>query len=181
MSVAVASRYARALADLTFAGKADADTLAVDLAGFAAVLAESRELRTIMASPAVAISRKRAVADKLADQIGLSPIGKSVVSVIIERGRLEMLRLIRETFVKIVDERRGVVEVHVISAVELSAAERQPLEARIAELTGRTPRCVYQIDSKVIGGVLVRVGSQVYDGSVRGRLAGLAQQLSVPV
>ena len=91
-----------------------------------------------------------------------------------------LLREICQTFRRIANERLGVVEVKIISAGDLSDAERQALRARFSELTGKQVEFDFRRDQELVGGILAQIGSVIYDGSVRGQLErirrGLTQQ-----
>ena len=178
MSLAIASRYARALADLAFDPKnqVDPDVLANEVAAFVTEYEGSAALREIMATPAVALAKKRAVAAKIADVLKLSEVTKRFLFVVIEHGRMRNLKLMHSAFLDQVDARRGVVKAEVFSAQELGESERALLESGLAARTSLRIRPEYKIDTTLLGGVLVRMGSTVYDGSVRGMLAGLAAQ-----
>jgi F-type H+-transporting ATPase subunit delta len=180
MSVAIASRYARALADLAFSGRSASspDEIGTQLRQFEDLLQSSPELRTVMATPAISHPAKLKVAGKLAAQLGLGETARNFLNVAIQHGRIALLRTIRESYEALVDERRGIQQVSVHSAVELTGDQAAALEQKLAARIGRQVRCTYVVDAALLGGVLVRVGSQVYDGSVRGRLAELAAQLA---
>jgi len=176
----VASRYARALADIAFDPKSqiDPDQLAAEVSGFNAAMAISPELRTVLVSPAIALTKKRAVTAKLAERLGLSRIAQNFLFVVIQHGRASELKGIYESLLEAIDIRRDVVRADIFSAAELSAPERQVLEEKLVAITGKKVRAVYSVDSKLLGGVLVKIGSQVYDGSVRGRLNAIGARLT---
>lgn len=176
----VASRYARALADIAFDPKSqvDPDQLAAEVSSFNATISSSPELRTVLASPAVAAAKKRAVAAKLAERLGLSRIAQNFLFVVIQHGRASELKGIYESLLDAIDSRRGVARADIFSAVELPAPERQALEEKLVAITGKKVRAVYSVDAKLLGGVLVKIGSQVYDGSVRGRLNAIGARLT---
>lgn len=181
MSLAVGIRYARALADITFGGKSnvDPDQLTAEITKFLEEYEASRPLREVLATPAVSNSKKRAVISVLTERLGLSTITRNFLFVLIEHRRQGLLKTIRDAYIRLVDERRGVVQANVTSAVELSAEQRAAIETQLATNSGKRVRSEYQVDPKLLGGVVVRIGSQVYDGSVRGRLQALGAQLSV--
>ncbi len=180
MSTAIASRYARALADLAFGGKTpvDADALAGELDRFLAEYEAAPALREVLSSPAVVRRQKLSVVGTLADRLGLSTVTKHFLFVVAEHGRVSVLPAVREVYGRLIDERRGIIRADIVSAVALSGEERALLESELGEKLKRPVRAVYTVDAKIIGGAIVRVGSEVYDGSVRGKLAVLAAQLT---
>lgn len=180
MSLAVAKQYAQALADLVFApGSAlSPEEVAGQLRAVEELARESAELRTILLSPAVAPARKRAVISRLTVSIGLAPLVRNFLFVVIDRRRTPLLAKIREAFEALVDERRGVVRAHVRTACELAEAQKRRLADVLAAMTGREVRCEYSRDEQLLGGAVLRLGSTVWDGSLRGRLEALRQRLA---
>ncbi|MDX2178379.1 MAG: ATP synthase F1 subunit delta [Bryobacteraceae bacterium] len=183
MSLALAARYARALTDLVFApdSGADPDGIARELSLFVDQYEASAPLRDALATPAVAVAKKRAVVDKLSAQLGLSSVTKRFLFVVIDHGRMRSLKLMRDAYVALVDERRGVVKAEVVSAAPLAPEERLEIEKSLTRKAGRGVRCEFSVDPALLGGVLARIGSTVYDGSVRGRLGGMAARLTAQV
>ena len=180
MPDAVAFRYARALADLvTQPGSGLEPGRAVaELEAFAAAVAGSRSFAHVLLSPAVPPPRKRALIGRLAGTLGLSGLLKRFLFVLVDHRRVGLLDDIREAFETELDARRGLVRVEVASARELTGAQRAALERELAGLTGKQPRLMFRLDPGLIGGLVARVGSTVYDGSVRGQLAALRQRLA---
>ena len=179
-SPAVASRYANALVDVVLDPKAHAEppAIAAELRTFDAVLASAAELRQALASPSVPMARKRAVIGKIADRLGLGRIARNFLFVLNQHRRMEALAAVIDTFEVRLDERLGFSRANVSSARELDANQRLQLEAGLGRLTGKRMRLKFNIDESLIGGLVARIGSTVYDGSVKGRLAALGRQLS---
>ena len=180
MSLAVANRYARALADAIMApGSGLAPEAAtLGLADFSAAVNESAPLRAALTSPAVAVIRKRAVISKLCDAMGAHKLIRNFLYVVVDHGRIASLPEIAVAFQTAVDERLGRVQATVSAAAPLDAARQDSLRAELARMTGKQVRCEFQIKPELIGGVSVRIGSTIYDGSARGQLDALAAKLS---
>ncbi len=180
MARAVASRYARALADLVLdpAKGLAPQTATGDLAAFEQVVSASPELRSVLLSPAVTPSRKRAVVTRLAGQLGVSRLVKNFLYVLIDHRRTGMLPEVREAFQALIDERTGTVEADVTTARPLAAEQREAVSARLGRVTGKQVRCKFSLDEDLIGGVVTRIGSTIYDGSVRGQLDALRRRLT---
>jgi F-type H+-transporting ATPase subunit delta len=176
----VAARYARALADSVLAAGSDMRPVEVSaqLQGVESLLASSPELRHVMLSPAVAAAKKRAVIGSLAEQLGLQPKVRNFIYVLIDHRRIPELSAIREAFEMTVDEQMGFVRADITSAQPLSDAQRGVLESQLNRLTGKRVRMQFGTDTALIGGLIARIGSTVYDGSVRGQLETLRRRLT---
>ena len=177
---AIAARYARALADVVTRPGAPETPEAVErqLRDFQALIAESPELRIVLASPAVSGPRKRALLEKLGARIGLSQVGRNFLFVLVDHRRIALLGSILDATRALVDERLGLVEARVTAAAPLADAERAALEAALGRLTGLQVRANYAVDPALIGGAVTRIGSTIYDGSLREQLRLLRERLS---
>lgn len=180
MPAAVATRYARALADLVTkpGAAADPEHVSADLQLFEEALAASAQLRNVLLSPAVPSVRKRAVVTDLARVLPLSDIVRRFLCVLIDHRRIDVVSGIREAFESVIDERTGVVRVDVASARQLTPGQRDELVRELSRITGKQARPRFSIDPNLIGGVVARVGSTVYDSSVRGQLQDLRARLA---
>lgn len=175
-----ASRYARALAEVVLdAGSGLKPEDAVNqLRGVEALMSQSAELRHVMLSPAVASSKKRAVIARFSGELGLSPKIRNFIYVVIDHRRIEELSAIRESFESAIDEASGFVKAEVTSAQPLTGPQRGALEAELIKVSGKRVRMQFATDESLIGGAVARIGSTVYDGSVRGRLESLRRRLT---
>jgi F-type H+-transporting ATPase subunit delta len=177
---AVATRYASALADVvTGSGSPLRPEAAVsELRAFESALQASPELQNALISPAVPASRKRAVVGRIADALKLSRISRNFLFVLIDHRRIASLSAVIHSFELIVDERLGFARAEVSSARELTENQRAALSAELERLTGKRIRMRFAVDESLIGGAVARIGSTVYDGSVRGQLASMGRRLS---
>ena len=175
---AIASRYARALVEVVIAEKIDPALAVQQVNDIVATVAESKQLRMVWESPAIAADQKRAVLDAIAVQSGtLRPI-RNFFAVLIDHGRIFMLAQIARQFETELNTQLGFVEAAITSSRALSSDEKQGLESQVERVTGKKVRARYGTDSELLGGAVVRVGSTIYDGSVRGQLQKLKEQLS---
>jgi len=176
---AVATRYANALADVVTArGSAlKPHDAAAELRSFEGALA-SRELRNALITPAVPPARKRAVVGRVADILKLSPITRNFLFVLIDHRRIAGFSDVANAFEQILDERLGFARAQVASARELTEAQRAALVAALEKASEKRLRAQFAVDPSLVGGVVVRIGSTVYDGSVRGQLQALERRLS---
>lgn len=171
----VAARYAKALADVvefgdSRAAQAGPTQIIEQLRMVQSIIDSSPDLRGALASPAVAPSKKRAVMGRLLGPLGVSAQVRNFLFVVIDHRRSGDLKSIIEAFESLTDERLGFVRAEVASAQELTTEQRASLEIQLSRLSGRNARLHFAIDPALIGGVVARVGSTVYDGSVRGQL-----------
>lgn len=173
---ALAQRYAAALADAAQESKSG-EALKHGLGAFAALAASLAELRNMLASPAIAREAKHDVIAKLIQKMKLGEELRNFVFVLIDQGRTGMLEEIRAAFEAELNSRVNIVEAEVISARELSAEERKRLGKVLERVTGKKIEARYRQDEKLIGGTTVKIGSTVYDGSVREQLDRLRAQL----
>ena len=179
-SSAVATRYANALADVvTAAGSAVKPQDAVlQLRAFAAAMAESPELYNSLITPAVPLARKRAVVSRIADALQIARIVRNFLLVLIDHRRIPALPDIADTLEVVLDERLGIARAEVTSAAQLTEQQRSALNAELERLTGKRIRARYGVDGSLIGGVVARIGSTVYDGSVRAQLEIIQRRLT---
>lgn len=174
------ARYARALADVAFAPNAQvkAGEAAQQLRSVQELLESSEELRNALLTPAVASARKRAVIEQFAGLLGLSRIVRNFLFVLINHRRVGELRGIIEAFEQIVDERLGFARAEVSSAQPLGEEQRAELERELSQVSGKQVRVSVKVDPALIGGVAARIGSTVYDGSVRSELEQMRRRLT---
>lgn len=176
---AIASRYARALVEVILENKIDADIARRQLQAIVEAVHGSDDLRRVWESPAVLPEQKRAVLDGIAKQIGAVKPVRNFIAVIIDHRRIGMLADIARQFEAELDVQLGFVEVQISSARTLTPGEKRDLENRVERMTGKKVRARYSSNPELLGGVSVRVGSTIYDGSVRGQLEKMRQQLSM--
>jgi F-type H+-transporting ATPase subunit delta len=179
MLSALASRYSRALVDVVTAPGSGVEPARVlrELHAIEELVGGSPSLRVALLSPAVSPSRKRAVMARLLAPMGVHEKVRNFVWVVIDHRRVAELGMIIQGFETLLDQRLGFVRADVASAHELSADQRAALEAQVARLAGKKARLKYTTDPALIAGVVARVGSTVYDGSVRGQLEQLRMRL----
>ena len=177
---ALASRYASALVDVATGPKSTVDPHQVlrELRGFEEVLTSSAELRTALASPAVPPARKRAVVGRIGEQLGVSRIARNFLFVLTDHRRIAMLSEVLEAFDLLSDERLGFTRAEISSARELGRPQRDAVSHELERLTGKKVRMRYAVDRGLLGGLVARIGSTVYDGSVRGQLQALGKRLT---
>jgi len=181
MASAVANRYARALVDVVMAPNSPLkpEDAVTQLRALDTIIQESPELRNALLTPAIQNSRKRAVIAKLlSETAGGSPLIRNFAYVLIDHRRITIIGEIREAFELQIDERLGFARAEVTSAAPLEKSVGAGLESELSRLTGKRMRLRFDVDPALLGGVVARIGSTVYDGSVRGELRQLARKLT---
>jgi len=166
---ALAERYAGALVDVALENH-QADQVKQELAAFAAMVRESPDLHAFLSNPSIARSAKHSAVEALVARMGASRTLRNYLFVIVDQRRAGMLVEIEEAFSRLLDARQGIVQAAVASAAELTAKEREELGVALGKLTGEKVQMRFTTDAALIGGAVVRIGSTIYDGSVRTQL-----------
>jgi ATP synthase, F1 delta subunit len=174
----VSNTYARAFADVVFSAHLDAARATGGLRRIAALLEESVELRRVWENPAVPAEQKRKLLDAIVLREGIDKPVRNLVAVLIDHRRLPFLPRIVDQLEKELDARMGLAEAQISTARELGDAEKRTLEAQIEKATGKKVRARYGLDGSLLGGAVVRVGSTIYDGSVKGQLEKIREAIS---
>lgn len=176
---ALASRYARALVDVATDPKSGADPRRVlqELRAFLDVYVDSAELRNALTSPSVPPARKCAVAGRIGEMLGISRIARNFLFVLADHRRFAIMAEIVEAFDVLLDERLGFIRGDISSAKELNQRQQAAVSHQLERVTGKKMRLRYALDGQLIGGLVARIGSTVYDGSVRGQLRMLGKRL----
>ena len=170
-------QYANALADVALAQGAAAP-VTQQLGDFVAAYTSSAELRNFLVSPAVSKSEKRGVAEKISSRLSASKIVRNFLFVVIDHQRTQLLPEIFESFQEVVRERQGVAEAEIFSPAALNDAQKKEMTQALEKLTGKKVETKFSLDANLLGGVLVRVGDTIYDGSLRNQLNALREQLA---
>jgi F-type H+-transporting ATPase subunit delta len=174
----LAIRYARAFADVVISLQLDSSRVREELRSLMETVEGSVELRRVWESPAIGAAEKLRLLDAIAQHGGLETAVRNFMAVLIEHGRMHSLPAIARQFEVELNTRLGFVEAGIASARELSAEEKSALERQVGELTGCKVRARYDIDKHLLGGAVVKVGSTIYDGSLRGQLRRFKEQLT---
>jgi F-type H+-transporting ATPase subunit delta len=175
---AFVQRYARAFADVASQEKLDTAALERQLSDFLATFEGSVELRALFVNPAVSAAQKVAILDKLNATLGLQKQVRNLLAVLIKNDRISDVREVVEAYRAELQERQGIRQVEIVTARELSEKDRAGLVAGVGNLAGARVQASFKLDESILGGTVVRIGSTVYDGSLRGRLERLKAVLS---
>ncbi len=173
----VARRYASALADVVMKS-AETETVQTELKTWEEMLGGNSDLHNAFYNPAIAHNSKEKVLESLIERSKPSKTTANFLRVLLKNNRLTEINAINEKFDSVLAERNGVISASVTSTRELSETEKADLKANLAKITGgKEIKLDYKIDETIIGGAITRVGSTVYDGSVRTQLELLKQQM----
>jgi F-type H+-transporting ATPase subunit delta len=175
----VVGTYARAFADVVMTGKSHLDPARAlkELHGIEDLLKESDQLRRVLENPSIPGDRKRAVLDAIAGRLGTTREVRNFVAVLTDHRRLPLFSEILKQLQQELNDRQGFAEAQVSTARQLSDSEKAMLEAEITKMTGKKIRAKYEQDASLLGGAVVQVGSTIYDGSVKGQLEKIREQL----
>lgn len=172
------TRYARALADTIFELRMDVPASVRDLNAIVAMTVESEDLKKVWENPSIDMEQKRAVLDHLTAEAGTSKIVRNFVAVLIDHKRIRQLPQIARQFELELNSRMGFADAEVTSVHELGPEDRHSIERQIERAVGKQVRARYKMNNALLGGAVIRIGSTVYDGSLRGQLAKIREQLS---
>ena len=171
-------RYARAFQQVATAQNLNTDVLRGQLQDFGATFDASRELREFLLNPSLQQSDKLKVLDAIASRIGMEKTVRNFIAVLMDHQRLDALHEIVEEYGVLADEAKGIEDVEIVSAKQLSEEERLLLMLKAGELAGSDVRVTWSQDEALLGGAIIRLRSRVYDGSVRGQLQQMQQHLA---
>jgi F-type H+-transporting ATPase subunit delta len=174
---AIASRYARALVDVVMERKIDPSVAVQQVTNIVGAIKESADLRKVWEAPDVPADQKRNLLDAIGRQVGLERTIRNFFAVLIDHQRIPMVEQIARQFEVELDARMGFAEAQITSARQLTDNEKRDVESRVAAMTGKKVRAHYAANPELLGGVMVQVGSTIYDGTVRGQLQKLREQL----
>ena len=173
----VARRYAAALADVTIERREERD-VHNELDQWAAMIEAAPQLKEVFANPTVAYDQKRKVLEELISRSRVRDTTASFLRVLLKNQRIAQLRDVAERYGHILDERSGVVAANVITARPIPEELKSSLHDTLVAATGQKVRLTFTTDETIIGGLVARIGSTIYDGSVQNQLERLSESLS---
>jgi F-type H+-transporting ATPase subunit delta len=173
---AIARRYAVALADVVTA-RGEAREVLEELSAWVEMMRSNALLVEVFRNPTIPYEQKRRVLRTLIERTRVRPTTANFLQVLLQNHRLADLEEIHKAFAQELDRRSGIVSAQVTTARPVPAQAEERLRARLGELTGSRVRLDFKVDEELIGGVVTRIGSTVYDGSVRGRLQQIKQRM----
>jgi len=173
-----AARYARALLDVATNESADLDAIARELDDFIAFLDQQPALQRLLLNPAVPAPRKRGTLEQITKLSGLTTIVSKLLILLAGGDRLGLLHDVAATYDEMLAERQNIVRAEVTSAEPLSEEKTGAIEKTLAALTGKRVSMTTKVDKDIIGGMVARVGSTVYDASIATQLKRIRERLT---
>jgi F-type H+-transporting ATPase subunit delta len=172
----MARRYAVALADVV-SGRGEAREVQQELSAWEEMMRSNPQLLEVFRNPTIPYEQKRSVAAKLIARTSVRQTTSNFLQVLVQNHRLADLETINRIFAQELDRRTGTVAAEITTARPIPADAQQALRTRLAELTRKDVRLSFAIDEDLIGGVVTRIGSTVYDGSVRSQLQQIKEKM----
>jgi F-type H+-transporting ATPase subunit delta len=172
----ISDRYAKALAD-SVADDSELEAVASELVEFVKLFHDHPEIPRFANNRAIPRKVREQLLESVLDRVKLKPVTRRFLLVLVDRGRLGLLEPMSSSFAELVDERLDRAEAFVTTAVPLDDKQRERLQSRLSELTGKTVRLEEQHDPGIIGGTIVRLGTTVIDGSIRVFLKEMRKEL----
>jgi F-type H+-transporting ATPase subunit delta len=176
-SETVARRYSSALADVVLQ-RGEAREVQQELVVWADLLGSNANLREVFANPTIALDQKRRVLKRLIEIAKPRPTTVNFLKVLLQNQRLIELDQINKRFAAVLDDRAGVVAAQVTTARPVDSGTQQSLQTKLRNLTGKSVRIEFGTDPGMIGGLVTRIGSTIYDGSVRNQLEQIKEKMA---
>lgn len=173
----VARRYATALADVVLA-RGEAREVQEELSAWEQMMRDNAQLMEAFSNPTVPYEQKRKVLSTLITRTRVRPTTANFLQVLLQNHRLAELGEVNKRFAQVLDERSGMVSAEVTTARPVPETSQQALRAQLAALTGKDVRLNFTTDEELIGGLVTRIGSTIYDGSVRNQLQLVKERLA---
>ena len=176
-SRASAARYARALFDVALK-ESDPAQMERDLRAFATLLSSNDELNAALTNPGVPVARKRLLTDAITARLDLASPVRKLLGLLAERDRLVLVPDVLSVYNERLLNHLRIVRAEVTTAAPLPADRAEQIQTRLAQITGQRVDVTTSVDPSIIGGMVTRIGSTVYDGSVATQLSKIRQRLA---
>ncbi|HEX8096901.1 MAG TPA: ATP synthase F1 subunit delta [Pyrinomonadaceae bacterium] len=173
----VARRYAAALADVVVPG-GEARAVQEELNAWEQMMRSNPQLVEVFGNPTISYEQKRKVLSALIARARLRPVTANFLQVLLQNQRLPELGEVNKRFSLVLDERAGMVSAEVTTARPIARDVQEALRGKLAAATGKQVRLSFKTDGELIGGLVTRIGSTVYDGSVRSQLQQVREKLA---
>jgi len=175
---AFVSRYASAFLGVVTSARLDAVAIDHQLDDFLSTWDGSKELREFFQNPAIPAVQKVGILDKLNAKLGMQKELRNLIAVLIDNDRISAVSEVAAAYRQLLQQQMGIYPAEIVTARELGKEEREALMAEVGKLAGGKVDAKFKQDASILGGTVVRIGSTVYDGSVRGRLERLREELA---
>ncbi|HSS18657.1 MAG TPA: ATP synthase F1 subunit delta [Pyrinomonadaceae bacterium] len=176
-SQTVARRYATALADV-LKERGEEGPVQAELTGWERMVFGNSALLEALGNPTVAYEQKRNLLGELIDRTKVHSTTANFLRLLLKNQRLSELPQVNAKLAEVLDERSGLVSAHVLSARPVAESTKALLEEKLLQVTGKKARLTFETDEALLGGIVTRIGSTVYDGSVRDHLRRLREEMA---
>jgi F-type H+-transporting ATPase subunit delta len=173
----IAKRYAKALVELSEEKKA-VDKTKADLGAFIAAVESAPAMEKLFSSPVFTPDNKKAVIKDLAGKLGMQQVTQRFVEHLAETGRIRYVKDVHDAFLAILAERQNRATVELTTAATVNPAELAEIKRKLEALTGKQVDINAKIDASLIGGAKARIGSVIYDGTIKNQLNKMRNQLT---
>lgn len=177
ISSAILGRYAKSLAEVVFEENTD-EKVTEDLKTYSEIFRAVPDFLEALDSPAIPREAKEKLLDELMVRYPVYSTTANFLRILLQNNRIRYFQEILDSFIKSVNEYKGIVSARVTAATPLSQQEAKGLEERLAEITGKTVNVELQTDANLLGGIVVQIGSTNFDGSIRTKLAEMKRRLA---
>ncbi len=176
-SLTVARRYATALAEVAIARK-EAREVQEELTAWQQLIESNPKLQEVFRNPTIPLDQKRSVLNKLLDRAKARQTTANFLKLLLRNQRITELAEINRRFAQVLDDRAGVVATTVTTARPVPEGSQRELHEKLSALTRKKVRLTFETDPDLIGGLVARIGSTVYDGSVRNQLRQIKERMA---
>jgi F-type H+-transporting ATPase subunit delta len=176
-SQTVARRYAAALADVVIS-RNERDEVREELRTWERMISSNAALLEAFSNPTIPYEQKSKLLNELIERTKARQTTANFLRVLLRNQRIAELPQVNNKLDHVLEERAGVVTAHVTSARPMADAARKDLEEVLGRITRRRVQLTFETDESLLGGIVTRIGSTIYDGSVRNQLARLGQELA---
>ncbi len=173
----VAKRYARALIQAADAKK-DYEKIDAQFSDFVDMLAENTQLNDILLSPAVSPVKKKKILSDLAEKAKLHKVLSRLLELLTDKGRLSIIESVYQAYVDLINEKNGIIPAKFYYADNITDKDRKDIEKELKRITGKDLEFEMIKDDSLIGGVMIKIGGKIYDGSIKNKFSILRKQLT---
>ena len=173
-----AARYARALLDVAIKESVDLDTIAKELDEFLILFKEQPALERVLLNPAVPAPRKKAAVEQIVKLAAPSVVVGKLLVLLAQGDRLVLFPELANAYHEMLMERQNVVRAEITSAEPLPKERVDAIQKRLTALTGKQVTMGAKVDQEILGGMVARVGSTVYDASIATQLKKIRERLT---
>lgn len=173
----IAKRYAKALLEIAEESK-KLDKITQDIQTIDSLIKISRDIQLFLKSPIIKEEKKKEIIREIFSDGKIDPVTLRFILLLVDKNREGLLHDITKAYQDLYDEKMGIVNAEVVTVIEIDEDEKKKVEQKILELTGANKvKATYKVDPTIIGGIVIKIGDRVYDGSIRRKIYLLREQL----